>query len=163
MMKINILRAILVIMLAYTFFTIFGFSNQDGKESSSLSRNITIAITNNIKEIQNLNNDEKEIVLSRIESIIRKIAHFSIYALVGFLLMALFSTYKIQEKPRIIISFIIGFIYAISDEVHQIFIQDRSAQITDVMIDSLGVLLGIFVLMLFLEIVNKFIKHTNKI
>ena len=73
-MKINILRIILIILLLCTFSIIFGFSSQDSKKSSSISRTVTIFLTNNIKSIQEKNDIEKGQILHRIENIIRKIA-----------------------------------------------------------------------------------------
>lgn len=81
-MRINILRAILIVLLLGTFSIIFGFSSQNSKESSSISRTVTIFLTNNIKSIQEKNDIEKGQILHRIESIVRKIAHFSIYTVV---------------------------------------------------------------------------------
>ena len=119
--KIIILRIFLVIMLLCTFGMIFGFSGQDAKKSSSVSRMVTEAITKNIKSIQEKPEKEKQSILSRIEKIIRKIAHFSIYTIVGFLLMALLETFNIKEIDRFATSLIIGVVYASSDEIHQCF------------------------------------------
>lgn len=153
--KINIFRAILIIGLLGTFIVIFGFSSQNAEESGGLSEKVTITVTKNVKKIQDLEQTQKERVLSRIENVIRKIAHFSIYTLVGFLLMALFSTYNLKDRNRILASFVIGAIYASSDEIHQRFVNGRSAQVTDVMLDTLGVLFGILILMLILQIVDR--------
>lgn len=153
-MKINILRGILILLLLGTFIMIFNFSSEDSDKSGSTSQKITNEITKNIKTIQKLNKAEKTKTLDRIESIIRKIAHFSLYTLVGLLLMAICSTYNINEKLKVIISLSIGIIYAISDEIHQMFIAGRSGEITDVIIDTLGVALGIIIIMLILKIVN---------
>ena len=160
-MKLNIIRCILFILLIETFFVIFGFSNQNAKESSGVSGKITEAVLKNIEYVQKLGENEKANIYHRVESIIRKIAHFSIYAVVGTLLIAICSTYKIKEINSILISFILGFIYASSDEIHQSFIPGRSAQITDVMLDSLGVLFGMFVLLLILKIFPKILQKFN--
>lgn len=159
-MKINILRVILILLLLETFFIIFGFSNQNGEESGGVSKRVTATVTKNIKSIQDLEKKQKENVLQRIESIIRKIAHFSIYTVVGLLLMGIMSTYKLKENHRIGISMIIGMIYASSDEIHQAFIPERTAKITDVMIDSMGVLLGILCVLLVIKLVEK-IRNKN--
>ena len=141
-MKINIIRIVLFILILTTFITIFRFSSQDGQTSSSLSKEVTEKVTKRINKIQNLEETERKNVLGRIEKIIRKIAHFSLYAIVGILLMSLACG----------ISFLIGLMYACSDELHQSFISERSAQITDVMIDSMGVLFGILLVMLIYKI-----------
>lgn len=151
-MKINIIRIVLFILILTTFITIFRFSSQDGQTSSSLSKEVTEKVTKRINKIQNLEETERKNVLGRIEKIIRKIAHFSLYAIVGILLMSLACTYEFTEFKRGGISFLIGLMYACLDELHQFFISERSAQITDVMIDSMGVLFGILLVMLIYKI-----------
>ena len=151
-MKINIIRIVLFILILTTFITIFRFSSQDGQTSSSLSKEVTENVTKRINKIQNLEETEKKNVLNRIEKIIRKIAHFSLYAIVGIMLMSLACTYEFTEFKRGGLSFLIGLMYACLDELHQFFISERSAQITDVMIDSMGVLFGILLVMLIYKI-----------
>ena len=160
-MKTNIIRLILFVLLIGTFFIIFGFSSQNAKESSGVSGKITEAVLKNIEYVQKLEKNEKEKVYHKVESVIRKIAHFSIYAIVGILLIAICITYKVNEINGIGISSILGVIYATSDEIHQSFIPGRSAQITDVMLDSLGVLFGIFVCLLIIKIFQKILQNFN--
>ncbi len=81
-MKKNIVRVFLIILLFATFSIIFGFSSQDNEQSGGLSQGITKTITNQIKSIQEKSEQEKSKIVDRIESIIRKIAHFSIYTVV---------------------------------------------------------------------------------
>ena len=162
-MKINILRCILVLFLFCTFGMIFNFSNQDSEKSGSASQKVTEAITKDIKSIQKLNKDEKAKVIDQIENIIRKIAHFSLYALVGFLLMSLLITYNINEKNKIISTVTIGAIYAISDEFHQSFVSGRSGQVSDVFLDTLGVSVGSIFILLIIKLVNKFRKNKNNL
>ena len=162
-MQKNVLRGILIVLLLCTFYIIFGFSSQDGEESGGISKRITDFILEKSAKYNSLEMSEKEQVNKRTERIIRKIAHFSIYTLVGFLLMALFSTYEnIKRKYQIYISTIIGILYAISDEIHQSFTPGRGPKITDVFIDSLGVLFGITVILLILEIINRKNKKCHK-
>ena len=161
--KLNILRMMLILLLIGTFSIIFGFSSQDSEKSSSISRKVTEIITNPIKFIQEKPEQEKEKILDRIESVVRKIAHFSIYTVVGVLLMALFSTYKLKEINRISFSLILGIIYATSDEIHQAFTPGRGPLVTDVIIDSMGVLLGILLVMLVVKIYKKIMTRYQKI
>ncbi len=154
-MKINLLRIVLLILLFGTFYIIFGFSSQDGEESGGISSRVTEFILEKSNTYKNIEENRQDEIFERTEKIIRKIAHFSIYALVGFLLMGLVSTFKLKEKNRILISLILGVLYATSDEIHQLFSPGRSAQITDVYIDTLGILVGIFVILLFIKIFEK--------
>ena len=161
-MKKNILRAILMLLLLSTFFIIFGFSSQDGEKSGNISKKITEEIITRIPQIQEKEQNEREAITLRIEKVIRKIAHFSIYTAVGLLLMALLSTFEMKEKNRIIMSLIIGIIYASSDEIHQSFVPERSPMITDVMIDTMGVMLGILLIMLGKAIIKKYKKNLKE-
>lgn len=156
--KINIIRIILIILLFITFARIFSFSNQNGVQSSGVSRKVTKILINNIKKVQAMSKEEKEIFMNNAEKIIRKLAHFSIYTVVGFLMMALMSTYNAKTIIRVSISFGIGVIYAISDEIHQYFIPGRSGRVFDVMIDSFGVLTGICIIMIIMYIITKIKK-----
>ena len=157
-MKLNIIRTILIIALIGTFSTIFGFSNQDSKTSGGISQKVAEFVIKFIPSIQQAERNQREEVIDRTESVIRKIAHFSIYTLVGFLLMSLMGTYKIKEINQIGTSLIIGVIYASTDEIHQAFIPGRGSQITDVILDSLGVLTGIFISMLLIETIRRITK-----
>ena len=154
-MKINLLRIVLLILLFGTFYIIFGFSSQDGEESGDISSRVTEFILEKSNTYKNIEENRQDEIFERTEKIIRKIAHLSIYALVGSLLMGLVSTFKLKEKTRILISLILGVLYAASDEIHQLFSPGRSAQITDVYIDTLGVLVGIFVILLFIKVFEK--------
>ena len=161
-MKINILRIILILLLLCTFFVIFGFSSQDGETSGGLSRNITNKILQFSNKYNALGQEEKEQIADKTEKIIRKVAHFSIYTVVGLLLMGLLSTYKIKENWRMILSVLLGMIYAASDEIHQSFIPGRSPKITDVCIDTLGVILGILLILLGIKIYDKILQKYYK-
>ena len=147
----NIIRIILEILLIGTFFIIFGFSNQNGEESSGVSRKVTEFIA---EKIINVPDNEKQETIENMEGIVRKLAHFSIYTMVGLLLMGIVSTYSVEEMKQIYM------IYATTDEIHQSFIPDRSAQLTDVMIDTMGVILGILIVMLVIKVL---IKKEHKI
>lgn len=156
---INILRIILVILLLCTFFIIFGFSSQNGEQSGGISRKITEVILEKSDRYNKLERQEKEPILHRTESIIRKMAHFSIYTVIGILLMGLLCTYKIKNKWRIVITIVTGMLYAISDEFHQSFSPGRTPKITDVYIDTLGVFLGVLLILLIVKIHDKYIHR----
>lgn len=152
-MKLNIIRGILIILLAGTFYIIFGFSSQNATQSSGISKKVSetiVEITNKNKPIQ-----EKNKIVKFLEPRIRKLAHFSIYTVVGFLLMTLCFTYKISINKKIIISLIIGFIYACSDELHQTFVAGRSGEARDILIDTSGVFIGTLISYAFYKIYKK--------
>lgn len=73
--------------------------------------------------------------------------------------MSLVSTYNIKEKNKLIITLTAGIIYASSDEIHQSFVPGRSPMITDVVIDTMGVILGILLIILGKKIIKKYRKN----
>lgn len=160
--KINIYRIILIVLLICTFSVIFSFSSQDSKKSSSLSRRIAELITNNIKWIQEKPKQEKEQIIKQVHIKIRKIAHLSIYTILGIILMAIFSTAKAKALNRLGASLIVGIILATSDEIHQCFVPGRGPLFTDVVIDSLGVLYGILVVMIVQKIYVRIVAKKKR-
>lgn len=141
MRRKKVLRIIILAFIVLWMIIIFGLSNQNGDESSSLSRIVASFFTKD---------DEK---IEMIEPYIRKIAHLSEYACGGFLFLSLFMTYDFSDRKRLILSFCIGVEYAILDEIHQLFTQGRAGRVVDVYIDSIGLALGICITMLFYKIV----------
>ena len=143
-MKRIILRIVLLISIILTSLIIFEFSNQNANDSKEVSGKITekiVSIFYNVKLDKN-----------RVESIVRKIAHYSIYTLLGIEIMSFISTFTIKEFDRISFALIAGMIYAMIDEIHQAFVPGRGALITDVMLDSLGVMTGIFICLLIIKL-----------
>ncbi|WP_238886824.1 VanZ family protein [Clostridium sp. YIM B02551] len=72
---------------------------------------------------------------------VRKASHFSEYFILFLLALNLTKTYFNKWKSRNI-ALLIVFLYACSDEFHQIFIPGRTAAIRDVLIDTCGGLLA---------------------
>ncbi len=143
MKKKTILRTIILLFIILWMLTVFGFSNQNGEQSSNLSREIASKIVKTEEQID------------IVEPYIRKLAHLSEYALGGMLFLAMALTFQISDKKRLLYSFLIGIEYAIIDEVHQLFIDGRAGKVTDVLIDSVGVALGICALMLVYILMKK--------
>ena len=66
-----------------------------------------------------------------------------------------------DNKNKTVNSTIIGILYAITDEIHQLFVPGRSGRILDIGIDSLGVITGIFIYKLLEKLVN-YVKTRRK-
>ena len=160
-MKIKIFRIIVLLLLIGTFFIIFRFSSQNGTQSKGISTKVTEVILEKSSKYNQLDNKEKKKVFNRANAVIRKIAHFSIYTLVGLLLMGIMTRTKLKDKRRILITVVIGIIYATLDEFHQSFSPGRTPKITDIYIDTLGVILGILLVLTAREIYNKYITSNR--
>jgi VanZ family protein len=72
------------------------------------------------------------------DTILRKCAHTTEYAVLGALLLR-----ALGRPPA---AFLAGVAYAVTDEFHQHFVSGRHASPVDVAIDSVGVLLGVLLL-----------------
>lgn len=157
-MNIKIQRIIFAILTITTFATIFIFSNQNGNISGDTSRGFTRKIVEILRIDKNLSETEKENLIENSQFIIRKFAHFTIYTIAGINIYGFFNTYNMKKKNKILSAVLIGVLYAISDEIHQMFSGERTPAIRDVIIDSCGVLFGIFIFL----IINKVIKRKTK-
>ena len=151
-------RIIFLLMLLVTFFLIFNFSSQDAEVSGSVSRKVTAFIVEMLSKVKNMDTNLKIYYIMKLNPIIRKLAHFSIYTLVGFSIMGFMCTFNIKNIFKLIISMCVGVTYAVTDEIHQSFIPGRMPQLFDVGIDSIGVLTGIlimiFLIILFESLIN---------
>ena len=67
--------------------------------------------------------------------VLRKLAHGTEYAILGALL--------VRALRRPLPSAVLAVAYSITDEIHQSFISGRHGAPVDVLIDSLGVLVGV--------------------
>lgn len=119
-----------IILVILWMIFIFVMSSFDATSSSNQSNFIVDIITSiiNIKDI------------GLLSLIIRKLAHFIEYFILGILVINFITRYD----KKIIIAILLCIIYATSDEIHQIFVPGRSCQIIDIMIDSLGSIMGIY-------------------
>jgi len=157
-------RVIFLTLLLIIFYIIFGFSSQDGEESGTISHKVTVFIIDIFNK--DIDYELKLNYITKLEPIIRKIAHFSIYTVVGFSMMGFMCTFDMKNVLKISISSFVGLIYAISDEIHQSFTPGRSPRLFDVGIDFLGVLNGIIIIIILIILIEKisdFLKNKSLI
>ncbi|MBF0710049.1 MULTISPECIES: VanZ family protein [unclassified Gemella] len=121
MLKILFNRKFSLIMVIFLMGTIFYFSHQIGYESNQLSNNV----------------------------LIRKLAHITEYAVLGFFVYIHLLNCKINRVN--LVAGAVSIVYAASDEYHQTFIEGRSGNIIDIFIDAIGVMIGIGIASYFVE------------
>jgi VanZ family protein len=71
------------------------------------------------------------------DTILRKLAHLAEYAVLGLLLD------RALRRPHVVVAVALAGLYAVTDEVHQRFVEGRHGSPVDVGIDTLGALLGV--------------------
>ena len=126
---------------------IFYLSNANGTTSQIQSDgliNITIRKIINII-CEDLTTVQEEKIIEYFSFPIRKFAHLSEYFILSILVSLYIQCYKINLNKIIIMSFIICVLYACTDEFHQLFINGRSGEMLDVLIDSIGVILWLVI------------------
>ena len=141
-------RVIFLIMMISMMCIIFFFSSQNGEKSSSLSN----GVFSRIKETFNASIDV---------GVIRKIAHLTEYLFLGVTAILYLGTFNNSDEKMMAIATSICVLYAFSDEFHQYFISNRDGRITDVLIDSIGSMLGITIIMLIILINRR--KNDKKV
>jgi len=149
------IKTISLFCLIVVMTAIFLFSAQSAQESSKLSgRIVTVVLKIVMPGYYDLPFLEKQKIKDKISYIVRKTAHFTEFAALGFFLMLyLVSVYgSIKLFSRVVFSWIIGSFYAVTDEIHQMFVTARYSSFTDVLIDSSGVFFGIIFLIFILKI-----------
>ncbi len=93
-----------------------------------------------------------------LDHLVRKLAHFSEFAILGFQIRLLIGRRELIGFAR---SFVSGFFVAFVDESIQLFAPGRSGEIKDVWLDACGVLTGVLLALLLLRCVKKRTEKEN--
>ena len=93
------------------------------------------------------------------ESVVRTLAHFSEFACLSFFMNNLSVSYKNKLSPVIYCT--LSFVYAITDEIHQIFVPGRACQFQDMMVDLAGIISGMIVFSLLYFVIKKALSFKN--
>ncbi len=134
---------------------IFGFSAQPAKASSKLSSSVTAKVLKAIPSVKKLPPARKKKTVDVVHNYIRKLAHFSLYFILGILLALLCHSYGFSFCRLFFVALLVCALYAATDEFHQLFVKGRSCQALDVMVDSGGATAGILIVSV---ILNRFKK-----
>lgn len=108
---------------------IFSLSAQDAEESKELSD----SLVNRIFQWIELYIDGE---------LIRKFAHMLEFTALSFSLYnAILTTFELKKAH--LISLALTVICAVGDEIHQFFVPGRAFQLSDILIDSIGAIIGV--------------------
>lgn len=148
-------KIIFAILLIIWMITIFAFSNQVSEESSGTSGKTIRAILSFFPSFKQMEEIKQEQLVEFLQPIARKLAHFTIYSLGGIIIALNINEYTLTEKKKVLLSCMAGFVYSVTDEIHQMFIPGRAGMVIDVVIDSVGVVLGVALVWVVIEIMNR--------
>lgn len=132
---------------------IFVFSAQKSEESTKLSNGAGRYVITTVNEVMDKGWDEEKVeeYALAIDHPVRKLAHATEYAILALLWFG-----ALGSKPQAVV---IAFLYACTDEFHQLFVPGRAGLFTDVLIDTSGALAAMIIAWLICFIGKSFNKH----
>lgn len=157
-MKIkNILNIILIIIW---LFIIFSFSAEDATKSEHRSDEVIINAVETITR-EEIPENQRQKIIDEYIVIVRKSAHFFLYFILAIIVFTLYKRIFGLNSKTFIYTIIFCFIYACSDEIHQLFINGRTARIFDVFVDTTGAILSTTLLTIFSLLLKKSKKNNT--
>lgn len=140
---------------------IFMFSAQPAVASDKMSGSVayrTVEFYNRLFH-RGLTETELEGYAGDINYPIRKAAHMTEYAMLGILAFFCLMGYEKCKGKAYWLALVLAFLYAGTDEVHQLFVAGRAGRFSDVCIDTAGAAIGLLLIYLVRKIIG---KHCEK-
>ena len=145
--RADLLAIVLSLLLVLALMSmIFFFSSQSAEESDEASGTLVQLVLKLFHPDYDTYTPQLQDELDGEASFfIRKLAHFTEYAMLGAALMLHLLAIRRVKPVRFAgcVALVIGFLYACTDELHQGLVSGRSPSVRDVCIDSFGVLAGL--------------------
>lgn len=157
-------KAIIYLILSIIWMSIiFSFSSQDSDESTYQSNGVGYFLAKTfVPDFDTLSQAEQTAYVESIDYPIRKCAHATEYSILGFLIFGCMSNFFKKSIKIVYLSVAISALYATSDEIHQLFVPGRSCQITDVLIDTAGALVGILFHIIVSYLITRYISRSSQ-
>lgn len=123
---------------------IFAFSAKPAINSNKSSLKIVNDMIQIYQTVTNteIQTDQRIQLENRLNLIVRKTAHFSEYLLLAAAIAFHLAVWEGKGKSLYVLPIIISFLYAATDEYHQLFVPGRSGMFRDVLIDTSGAVFG---------------------
>jgi len=156
----NWVRTVTTLMTAAVMVMIFLFSMENAEKSDKRSGVISQTVVEVIHpEYADLKPEQQKHIFDSVQHVVRKCAHFTEYMILGFMIRLCLESWigHRMKKSRwlVLIGFGAGAAYACSDEIHQLAIDGRSGQMKDVFVDCAGVLAGVAIGTVVVNLVNR--------
>ena len=142
-----VLKPLSFIPALLMMYFIFSFSAQEGAQSVQLSYKVTkeIVIVADKLLDKNLSDEGIEAAVSKYHFYVRKLAHFSEYLVFACTVALPLYVYGVRGFALVFLAGLFCFGFACLDEYHQSFVAGRTPSKRDVMIDTCGSLIGIYI------------------
>ena len=127
---------------------IFCFSAQPSDDSSEVSGGVTETLITTANFLFHWELDYSAILklVDKWENTVRKIAHATEFFLLTASLFLWLDYFDWNLWKHLFMAGLIAVLYAASDEFHQLFVSGRAGKISDVGVDSLGVLVALLLI-----------------
>lgn len=146
-MKQRIIFVFSLLLTAAVLMVIFGFSAQSASESNGVSRALAKLLLVKVPWLK------AKFTVSRLNHLLRKVAHFSLYFLLGCGLTGMLCA---REKVlSALLAVPIGALCAAMDELHQALVPDRGPGVQDVVLDTCGVMVAVGLILLCIFITRR--------
>lgn len=124
---------------------IFSLSAENAAESTATSGSVVERVLDVLLSGKKETVSDKALAAIRetLTVIVRKSAHFTAYLILGVLFSCALNASGATPRASRVLSLLFSTLYAVSDEVHQLFVPGRSGKAPDVLIDAAGALVGI--------------------
>lgn len=143
----QLLWALSLLLTISVMSAIIGFSAQSAAESGDLSKRISQELLTLFPALNDM------FTLGKLDHFLRKFAHFFLYFLLGCALTGIVS--RQRRISPVLLSILVGTVFAATDEFHQFFSDGRGPMLRDVFLDAFGVIAGSFFIMLCKRIFKK--------
>lgn len=150
------LRVIFICLTIAIAVTIFLFSAEPAVDSGDRSTGIAETLLSLLlPDFKTMSAEEQDALLSTADHLLRKTAHFCVYAALGcFLCLTSLGSFA-AAVVHALRSLLIGAAYAASDELHQAFVPGRGPGVSDVLLDSAGVIAGALCALLLAKLIHR--------
>lgn len=137
--NLKIHQAFSLILLLAVLITIFCLSAQDATDSAEVSGSVVSWLYELLQ-------------IDLPDGTVRTIAHGCEFAALGFLMLNALRSFKQGFNP--VLSILIAFAYAVTDEIHQLFVPGRAFQLSDLAVDMAGIIIGTIAFLVLVKIIE---------
>ena len=150
------IRILTTLMTIGIMLLIFLFSMEPAEQSDTTSGIITEKVADTIRPgWRGMASAARKAFYDSIQYAVRKCAHFTEFAILGFNLRLCLESWLGNRRKISLSAWITGTGYAVLDEIHQLWVDGRSGQWRDMLIDSAGVLAGVLLAVFLVKMIQK--------
>ena len=142
---------ILVVLTVVVMAFIFVMSSQNASDSTGESRGIGMIIGQILwRDFDEWDPADQLDFVKNIDGTVRQLGHFIEFALLGTFFNLALSAWGVKPNKALAASIGFGVFYALTDEFHQWFVDGRTPQVGDLLIDAAGTAFGCLVVWIIL-------------